>query len=393
MSGARALLLVAALLAGAPLALAETVQTENGGDTFLSGSVLQEVLDSSGETFISGQTVVARGASAGDMHVAGFDVTVSADAAEDLYAAGGTVVVQGSVAEDLTVAGFSVRTDAGAVTGRNVRLIGNNVTVEGPVSGALTVTAREIVLNAPVSGDVRLLAQTISFGPEARVDGTFSYSSPERIAVPERVVSEDRVVFERLTARDAWDEWDAVRREMPILPTFASMFFGFVVSLLFFLALGAVVLGFMPKRLSRMRKTIADQPGETFLLGILGLSILFGMVPIIGFTIVGLPFVPIAILCIIVAWTLGYALGAYSVAMRVWVGFRPDQELGKVGRLLVLAAAITSVALLNFIPFVGWVVNYALVLLGIGAMTRVVFNSVLGNHGQAFDIDMKPTED
>jgi hypothetical protein len=48
---------------------------------------------------------------------------------------------------------------------------------------------------------------------------------------------------------------------------------------------------------------------------------------------------------------------------------------------------------LNFIPFVGWVANYTLVLLGIGAMTRAVFQSMLGNPGLALDVDLKPIED
>jgi hypothetical protein len=68
-------------------------------------------------------------------------------------------------------------------------------------------------------------------------------------------------------------------------------------------------------------------------------------------------------------------------------------EPSNVARLLVLAAAIILVALLNFIPFVGWVANYTLVLLGIGAMTRAVFQSMLGNPGVALDVDMKPIKD
>jgi hypothetical protein len=47
----------------------------------------------------------------------------------------------------------------------------------------------------------------------------------------------------------------------------------------------------------------------------------------------------------------------------------------------------------NFIPFVGWVANYTLVLLCIGAMTRALFLYFIGNPGLALDVDMKPIED
>jgi hypothetical protein len=250
-----------------------------------------------------------------------------------------------------------------------------------------------VILNAQIDGDARIMARTISFGPDAVVSGTLTYSSKEKIAVPERVAPDDRVVFSKYTASSGWDEYKKIRSEFSVVPPFVSMFFGFLISLLFFMALAALMLGFMPKRLERMRQGIAAAPGQTFLLGIIGLSMLFGMVPITGLTIVGLPFVPIVLLSIVTVWTLGYALGTYFVAMRVRSGFGGTAELSNVARLMVFAVAIITIALLNFIPFVGWIVNYALVLLGIGAMTKGVFQYLIGNPGEAFDIDMKPIED
>lgn len=368
--------------------------TRSGSDTFMSGASITETLDAQGDTFISGQTAVARGVSEGDLHVAGFDVSVSADTREDLYAFGATVVLRGAIARDLTALGISLRTEDSAQTSGNARLLGKTVTIEGPVAGALSVSGREVVLNAPITGDVRILAKTLSFGPKAVVTGTLTYSMEDRIAVPERVAPASRVVFKKLSPLEAWDEFaDMGRmREMPMLPTFASIVFGFIISLLFFVALGALALGVMPKRLEAMRKSIVAGPGRTLIAGIAGLSVLFGMVPVTGLTIVGLPFVPIVVLGIIAAWTLGYALGAYAVAMRVWVGFGGDPEAGTAARLVVFAGAIIAIALLNFIPFVGWVANYTLVLLGIGAMTTTLLTHFIGTSCQVLDVDMKPTK-
>ena len=374
-------------------AMAETMSLDNGGDRFLSGGVLSETLESAGDAFVSGRTVTTYGETGGDLHVSGFDITIGTDTAEDLYAAGGTVVLRGKVAKDLTAAGFSIRTEAAAVTQGNARLFGNTLKVEGPVGGALMAMGRDVVLNASVDGDARIVAKSISFGPDARIGGALTYSAETEIAVPERVAPAERVQFQRLSAGQAWREWHHMRHDMPVLPTFAAMMFGFIVSLPFFVLLGALMLGFMPKRLERMRQTASDTPGQTVLLGVIGLSILFGLVPIAGLTIVGLPFVPIAILGIVVCWTLGYALGAYSVAMRVWAAFGGDDAPGNGARLLVFAAAITFIALLNFIPFVGWVANYTLVLLGIGAMTHMIFQSLLGNPGEALDVGMNPIDD
>ncbi len=374
-------------------ALAETVTTRNGSDTFVAGEQVSETVDTGGDAFIAARTLNAGGTTAGDLHVSGFDVSVSANTLEDLYAAGFSVAIEGDVAEDLTAVGFSLRTGPSAMTEGNARMFGNTVTIEGPVAGALTVTGRDVILNAPVTGDVRILAQTLTFGPEAVITGALTYTTEDETDVPERVAPAARVTFEPFTGERIWEEWDEMGEDIPALPTFASVLFAFVITLLFFLALGALVLGFMPKRLARMSGSIASAPGRSLMLGVIGLSVLFGLVPITGLTIVGLPFVPVVILAIVVAWILGYALGAYSIAMRIWAGFGGADDPSHITRLLVFAAALIVVALLNYIPFVGWVANYTLVLLGTGAMTRALALSTLGNPDVAFGIDMKPTQD
>ncbi len=389
----RGLASLVVLFCVATTAWSDTLRMSNGGDTFISGGAVTETVDSIGDTFFVGRTVAAHGASSGDLHVTGFDISVSTDAAEDLYAFGATVVVRGNVAHDLTAAGFSVRTESTSKTRGNARLLGGSITIEGPVDGAITVTGGDVILNAAISGDARIVAGTLSFGSDAMVGGSLTYASDQEIDVPERVAPPERVSFERVSPFDAWEEIDRIRKDMPILPTFFSLFSGFIISLLFFLALAAIMLGFMPDRLERMRKRIADSPGQTILLGILGLSILFGLVPICALTIVGLPVVPAAVLAILVAWVLGYALGAYSVAMRLWTGSGGAEDPSNVARLMVFAAAIVFVAALNFIPFFGWVVNYTLVLLGIGSMTTAMLAWALGRPVRALDADMKPMEE
>lgn len=368
---------------------AETLSMENGGDTFISGGTVANVIDTQGDTFVAARSAATRGSTAGDLHVAGFDVSVSADTAKDLYAAGATVVVRGTVGEDLTAVGFSVRTEGTSETQGNARLVGNTLTIEGPVLGAVTATGADVILNAPIAGDMRIMAGEITFGPEASIGGSLTYMSDRAIDVPERVVPAARVSFERIELSDAWEEFDEIRREMPVLPTFMSMLSGFLISLLFFLALGAICLGFMPNRTETLRRGVIDAPGKAILLGVVGLSMLFGMVPITALTIIGLPFVPIALLAIVVAWVLGYALGAYSVAMRIWLGFGGDADVGNVARLLVFGAAIVFIALLNFIPFVGWVANYTLVLLGIGGLTHAVVSIFTNDPDGALDVSLK----
>lgn len=371
-------------------------RTTHGGDIYLGGSGTSGRLDAERDVIAAGNSLTLGGEVAQDIQAAGFSVDVEATAAGDLFVAGATVTVRANVGEDLSAAGFTVRTSPSAVISGNARLAGGTVTIEGPVRGALTVAAGEVILNAPISGDAWITAQSISFGADAAVAGEFRYATPDEISIPERVVAPERVVFERLdrsemlrAARETWEQ-----AEYPVLPTAMSLFAGFVVTLAFFILLGATFLAFAPRQVQRLRVATLAQPGMTLLIGVIGLSILFGLVPISAMTIVGIPLVPIVLLCILAAWLLGYVFGAYVLAMRFWQSFGSKEEPTMGIRLAVLAAGIVIVTLLNFIPFLGWIVNFTLVLLGIGAMTRALFDRIMGNTGPDLDVDLNPiTED
>ncbi len=370
---------------------AEQVSREHGGDTFLAGEAVTETLAATGDVFAAGTVVTTSGTTSGDTHVAGYDVDIRTQTGGDVYAAGSSVSIDAPVGDDITAAGFSVRSTDAAVTQGNVRFFGRTLTIEGPVAGALTAFGGTVHLNAPVSGDAWIAAETLTFGPEARIDGSLTLSADEGVTVPARVIAPERITREAWDTREMYREfdrsWDSV--ELPLLPVWLSLFSAFLISTIFLLLLAAIFLTFMPERVEKMRRRVTRQPLQTFLLGVIGLSALFGMVPVTALTVIGLPFVPFALLLIIVAWTLGYLLAAYAVARRLWVAFDGSDEPSTVMKLVIIALAIVVVAVLNFIPFVGWVVNYTLVLLGVGAMTAAMLSVFIPDPDPALDVDMQ----
>ena len=44
----------------------------------------------------------------------------------------------------------------------------------------------------------------------------------------------------------------------------------------------------------------------------------------------------------------------------------------------MLAAGLVAFAILNFIPFLGWLINLAVVLLGLGAIAALIAGRLLG---------------
>ncbi|SNR84974.1 hypothetical protein [Puniceibacterium sediminis] len=387
-------ILLASLLATlASHGFADTSDRMIGGDILRAGDS-SAPLQATRDVLATGATVTLDGTVAQDAHAAGFVVDVDAATGGDLYAVGFSVGLRGAVGGDLTASGFSVRTSTGASVGGNARLAGGRVTIDGPVQGALAAAGGSVTLNSDVSGDVMLAGETLKFGPDARIGGTLSYSAPTRIDIPERVIPADRVTFEPYErrevirdARDTWENW-----EYPVLPTFLTVLSGFLITLGFFIVIGALFLTLAPAQVRHLRHSIEARPGMALLSGVIGLSILFGLVPISAMAVVGIPLIPIVLLATVAVWTLGYILGAYVLAMRSLRAFGAAEDPQIWMRLLALVIGVTIVTLLNFIPVLGWMANFALVLLGIGGMTTALFERLVGNAGPTLDAEMRPME-
>jgi hypothetical protein len=348
---------------------ADATRDSFGGDMFVAGSGTVSELEAERDLFVAGGSVVARGGVAQDAHFIGMDIDIETDVGGDVYAAGGSVTLRGAVGEDLTAAGFSVRTARESRVAGNARLAGGTVVIDGPIEGALLASGGEVVIDGAVGGDVRVYTGSLRFGPEARIEGTLAYTAPEEAAIPASVIDPTRVSFTRSerweTVAQTTRDWRG--REYPAFPRASAIFGGLVVTIGFFVVLAAIALALWPERIEAMRRDALMRPGYAILGGVLGLATAFGLVPISAMTILGLPLLPVILLAIVVIWMLGYAFGVYILSLRVWSGLGGVDPATPV-RLAVFAAGLLAAALLNVIPFAGWVVNFTLVLFGLGAL-------------------------
>ncbi|MEO0913811.1 MAG: hypothetical protein AAFY59_12605, partial [Pseudomonadota bacterium] len=358
---------------------ADPARREIGSDLYTGGSGPVDRIAAPRDLFSAGPSLTLKGEVAKDIHAAGLSVDIEAATGGDLYAAGMSVTLRGAVSEDLTAAGAAVRTASTAETAGNARISGGSLTLEGPVSGSLTAAGGEILFNAPVSGDVWLVGGDISFGPDARIGGMLHYAAPEEIDVPTAVAAADRVTYERLDMVDMFRE---ARREMDrvsgdFTPSLLTLAGGALLTIGFLVLVGTLFLAFAPAFVARLRGRIVARPWIVGLVGVVGLSALFGLVPVSAMTVVGLPFLPILLAIILVLWMLAHLLGAYSAAMGIARSLNPEADPGMFAKALILAVGVTFAALLNFVPILGWVVNFTLVLLGAGAISLAIFDRLV----------------
>ncbi len=143
----------------------------------------------------------------------------------------------------------------------------------------------------------------------------------------------------------------------------------------FLVAVGAVTLAVAPAWSDRVRRTVEARPGASLLAGVFGLAALFGLVPVAVMTIIGIPLVPLVLAAILLGWMMSYLLGVYAVSLRLAHAFGMGDPAGLMGRVLVLALGLLVAALLNFVPVLGWLINFFLLLTGAGAIVLVMLRS------------------
>lgn len=357
-----------------------------GGDVYASGSNATVTQPSPRDALAVGFSVNLESRVEGDGHALGFNVDIEGPVGRNLYTSGFSVTVEQPVGEDVTAAGFNVHLRKGAAVGGNARLTGGTVTLDAPVAGSLLAAAGALNVNGTIAGDARLTAGTLVFGPEARIAGTLTYAARTPIDIPASVIAPDRVRFEQLEMGSAVDKvQDTMGRSMPhFWPSFLGLFFGFVVTILFLIVTAAVLLSLVPQRVEQLRRDAIAAPFRSIGLGVLGLATLVGLVPVSAMTLVGIPLIPVILLAIVALWIVGYLLGVYALAWRIAVALRPLEPTLAV-RLAVIAVGLVVAATLNFIPFLGWLINLLLIFLGLGAIAAWLFRRLAGR-GPASDV-------
>lgn len=343
-----ALLLVAVVLLS-------VVPAPAAAATRAGGTVVVE----SGETVdgltVFGGSVVVRGTVNGDLSGFAGDVTVaeSGTVTGDLSAAVGSLEVLGTVDGDVSVAAGSVVVGPDATVGGSLSAGAGSVTIAGEIAGDVSVGADSVrVLDgARVSGRLEYDAESFELQPGATVEGG-AVENPD-IGGPFQV---------------------------RVLPGFGGWLvdsYLFAVNLL----LGAVLLAVFPGASRRVADTVTESPVRT---GVVGLLALVGVplaLVLIAITVVGIPITVVGLLVFaLVAWA-AYVWGNYAVG--AWLLSLGDYE----GRWAALFAGLVAVALVGYVPVLGGLTQFAVLLLGLGALVAAVRTARSGRRESATGAD------
>lgn len=314
------------------------------------------------EARTGGTIVVEEGETVeGGLQAFGGTVVVHGTVEGDLDAFAGSVLVTGTVTGDLNGFGGSVRI-AGDVQG-DVGAFGGDVVLEegGSVGGELEAAGGNIVLDGAVAGNVRVGAEQVTVGETASVGGDLEYDA------------ESATIASGATISGTTRQVDAIRGPqvpvVPRLPNWVGGLYGFLVNVL----VGAVLLAAVPRFSAGVARQITEDPLPA---GGVGLLVLVGspvLLVLLAITIIGIPLAIVgAVLWGLGLW-LGFVYGAF--ALGTWLyAYASDEP----NRWYALLLGLAVVVLLDLVPFLGGLVSFLVLLLGLGALGMGVWAGIRG---------------
>ena len=332
-------------------------------DLYLAGGQVDLYAAVSGDVVVAGGQLHLEGDIEADLIAAGGKIDVRGRVGDDARLAGGDVRVSSVIGDDLIAAGGRIYLSPVARTGGRAWLTGGDVRIDGEVSDQLRASGGRVVIAGSVSGDVELWADEIVIEQSAVITGRLHYTSSREASIADGARIDGGVVHTPV--------------DVDVVPVVAGLALA-MLALLISLVVTAVVLYLLfPDFALRVSRSVSDQPWIALLTGLAVLAGVPLLAVILFSTGVGIWLALMLLAVYLVMLLAGYFAGALFVGNAGLRMLRRD-EAGKAARAAALSVAMLALAIVNLVPLLGGLLNWLVMLAGLGALSRELYLSHRG---------------
>ena len=298
-----------------------------------------------GDAFVFGQNLEIVGQVEGGLGVFGEVIRIGDSVGQSVYGFGKSILSSrdAAIGGDLFAFGDQINVD-GSV-GRNVTVFGSRLTVSGKVARDVTFSGSAVAIQSPASIggnlDVNLPSEE-----DLLVYSASSVSGATNIGVPEERQEKEG---------SFWSYWSLLFSVLWLAAAFIS-------GMLVFWALPA----FRRQPLEDF-KSILVSAGT----GVVTLTVLPVVAVVCAVTLIGLPIG----LVTVVLWAMGIYLSKIVVAHYLGTAILRAKRQDMRSVALAMSVGLVLVLAAVSLPYVGWVINGLLVILGLGAMGQILYRT------------------
>jgi len=332
-------------------------------DLYLAGRTVVSNAVVNADVFAAGQTVTIGGAVANGLTAAGQTVSLTADVGHGVRIAGSTVDISGSVGRDVLAACATLNIFGTSVIAGDLAIGAGTAIVGGEIGGDVHGGAETLVIEGSIAGDVTVNVGTLEVKPGATIGGNLTYTGSTEATIPAGAVKGSVEFTERVEdgrGTDGPRGWNGIAP----LAFFAGITWQIIMYLMAFIT-GLVLILIAPRRMAAAAMAIRTETGPVAGYGAIALFAVPFAALVLAITIVGLPLGIITI----VLWAILLYLSQFPVSLFIGhliLGRNKSLE-GKGFMTGSLALGLLVLALLKWIPFLGFFVSIAIALFGMGA--------------------------
>jgi hypothetical protein len=325
-----------------------------GSDLFAAGNRVRLSEQVFGDAFLAAQEVESTGSVGGDLLVAGTELQLSGRVGHNLFAAGRSIDLDGTVAGNTRVAGAQVHIMSTARIGGGLSLAGNRIEFDGQSQSYLTAVGRTITLNGHVGGDATITGGDLDLGPQSVIDGTLTFRGPR----PPTVAGTARLLGGVRYIR---------QRERSAVGTSGAFRAGSWIWLVGWMIAGGIILALWPAFTRSVTRHAAAHAGFAGVIGLLVLIVTPIAITLLLVTLIGIPLALLLLALYLLILPLGYLAAAATIgdrlAARDGVSSVPTRR-----RVILLMATLVGLFLIARIPYLGSIIRFLLLLVGVGAI-------------------------
>ncbi|MGQ0550107.1 MAG: hypothetical protein ACT4PY_10625 [Armatimonadota bacterium] len=359
-------ILVAGLLVLAGLAPAAALDTRTGptarvaqgevldDDLYVTGARVSVDGRIRGDLLALGGQIRVRGQVDGDVMALGGAVEVSGPVGASIRAIGGSILIEGPVGADAVVLGGSAEIEQQARIRRDLAVTGGNVALRGTVGRNVKVAGGRVEIAGNVDGNVLVRGGEVVVLPSAVVRGNLTYSSeqPVQIAPGARVLGS--VTQEPYPVRP-----------IPSRRTLRGFRIAFgVFDFIWMLVLGLVMVAVLPRGVQVTADTIRDRVWASLGWGLVLLVAIPVAVIVLFVILIGIPLAVVLLTAHVLALFLSHAAAGLAIGQVLAT---------RLSRYAQVAIGIAVIALATHLPFVGLLLRFMIVALGLGAVVLAIW--------------------
>lgn len=316
------------------------------------------------DLFAVGKLVIVRGEVEDNSFVAGESVELKSDRfGGDVFAAAESLNIDTEIDGDLYIVGSRLVILPDAVVHGDVWCGGELVRIEGAVDGQVHCGAGSATISGTVGGDVVMEVGELTIEDGARIGGSLTYTAPDVAEIAAGTVAGE-VAFEK---QELGEDCGAGGTDCEKDDGSGFPFFTFVIKTQAYL--GGLVAGFILLALGgvgvrRMGRTLIEQPGASVGIGF----VMWVAIPILSLVAICLFFTTqvglISMVAFLVGSYLAMLVAAYALGdLLLRRGFHREDP----SPYAAMALGLTVLHLFMLIPFIGHLIQIAVIMAGLGA--------------------------